>query len=267
MKIDHIFDTGSSKEDSYLIKDDLFAVFDGFNSLDKFVDKDGATGGLIGATIARDAFFENNDTLTGLAAKANRKIKERMLEAKIDPKEKSRLWGTILAAVRIKNNSFEWIQLADTLILVIFEDNSYKLLVDDYDHDGEVLTIWKRLAEQKKENIKELIFSGPLVGLWEKINETHGALSGEEKAISFLKTGECDLQKVKHILLFTDGLMIPKEDPVGKDDWQLFVDLFLRGGLEGIKNHVRNLEKDDPKCWKYPRYKQYDDISAISLTF
>ena len=34
-----------------------------------------------------------------------------------------------------------------------------------------------------------------------------------------------------------------------------------------IKDFVRSLEKDDPKCWEYPRYKQYDDIAAISISF
>jgi len=266
MRIDHIFDTGSSKEDSYLIRDNLFAVFDGFNSLDGFDDRNGLTGGLIAATIAKDTFSGNEGTLKNLAMEATRKIREKILDSKIDTKNKDSLWGTIFAAVRIKSNSFEWAQLADSLILVIFKDNSHKLLVEDFDHDGEVLTIWKQLAAQRKENIRKLI-AEPLAKLRAKTNETYGVLNGEESVESFLKTGEENLQNVKHILLFTDGLMIPKEDPLGKDDWKLFVDLFLQGGLENVKNFVRNLQKDDPKCWKYPRYKQYDDITAISLTF
>ncbi|MFA6096514.1 MAG: protein phosphatase 2C domain-containing protein [Candidatus Paceibacterota bacterium] len=267
MKVDHIFDTGSSKEDSYLIKDDVFAVFDGFNSLDKFADKQGTTGGLIAATIARDIFSRQEGKFKELAAEANRKIREKMTDLDIDLKNKNSLWGTILAAVRIKNNSFDWIQLSDSLILVIYKDNSYRLLVTDFDHDAEVLGIWRELARKKKENIREIIGSGPLIELRAKANEIYGALNGDEKAMGFLRTGEEDLQNVRHILLFTDGLMIPKEDPAGNDDWKLFVDLFLEGGLENIKNYVRNLQREDPKCWKYPRYKQYDDITAISLSF
>ncbi|MBI4095088.1 MAG: protein phosphatase 2C domain-containing protein [Candidatus Liptonbacteria bacterium] len=267
MKINHIFDVGSSKEDACLIKDNLFAVFDGFNSLDKFVDEQGITGGLIAATITRDVFSRNKGTLRNLAIEANRIIREKMLESEIDIKNKSGLWGTILASVRIKDDSFEWIQLADCLILLIFKDNSYKLLVEDFDHDGEVLKIWKELAGQRRENIFEILVPGPLAGLRANANKTYGVLNGEEEAIPFLKTGEENLQNVKHILLFTDGLMIPKEDPQGKDDWKLFVNLFLQGGLENVKNFVRNLQEDDPKCWKYPRYKQHDDISAISLSF
>ena len=266
MKIDHIFDIGSSNEDSYLIKDDLFAVFDGFNSLDGFKDKNGMTGGLIAATIAKDVFSSNQGSLKGLAIEANCKIRERVLDSKIDTKNGNSLWGTIFAAVRVKDDSFEWAQLADSLILIIFKDNSYKLLVEDFDHDGEVFTIWKQLAEQKKEKIRELM-AEPMAKLRAKRNETYGVLDGEKEAENFLKTGREKLKNISHILLFTDGLMIPKEDPMGKDDWKLFVDLFLQGGLDNIKNFVRNLQKDDPKCWKYPRCKQHDDISAISLTF
>ncbi len=267
MKINYIFDAGSSKEDSYLIKDNLFAVFDGFDSLDKFVDQRGITGGLIAATIAKDVFSQNKGILKNLAVKANREIQEKMIDLNIDVKNKSSLWGTILAAVRIRNNSFDWIQLSDSLILVIFKDNSYKLLIEDFDHDGEVLKIWKELAEQKKENIREIISSGPLIELRAKANKTYGMLNGEEEAISFLKTGKENLQNVKHILLFTDGLMIPKENPIGVDNWKLFVDLFLEGGLKNMKNFVRNLQQEDPLCWKYPRYKQYDDMAAISISF
>ncbi len=267
MKVNYIFDAGSSKEDSYLIKDNFFAVFDGFDSLDKFVDRQGVTGGLIAATIARDVFSQNKGTLKDLAMETNRKIREKMLDLSIDIKNKDSLWGTIFAAVRIKENSFEWMQLADSLILVIFKDNSYKLLVEDFDHDIEVMRIWKELAKQKTENIRKIIGAGPLVELRAKVNGIYGALNGEEEAITFLKTGEEKLENIKHILLFTDGLMIPKEEPQRKDDWKLFVELFSQGGLENVRDFVRNLQKDDPKCWKYPRYKQYDDITAIDISF
>ena len=79
MKVHHIFDFGSSREDLYLIQNDLFAVFDGFNSLDKFVDPHGATGGLIAATITRDIFARNGRTLKELAEEANRQIRKKML--------------------------------------------------------------------------------------------------------------------------------------------------------------------------------------------
>jgi len=58
-----------------------------------------------------------------------------------------------------------------------------------------------------------------------------------------------------------------KENPKEGDDFETLVNLFLQGGLKKAKNYIRHLRKSDPYCWKYPRYKQYDDIVAISFTF
>lgn len=267
MKIDYIFDKGLSKEDTYLIKDNISGVFDGYDSLNKFVDKGGKTGGLIAATIAKDNFSKNDKSLLDLALEANKKIKEKMSILKIKRDNNKNLWGTSAAVIRIKENSFEWIQVQDSLILVIYKDNNFKLLVEDYDHDKELLIIWKKLAEQKKENIRELI-KGSLAQLREKMNKCgYSTLNGQKDVVSFIKGGEENLENIMHILLFTDGLFIPKEDPLENDDWNMFVKLFLEGGLRKIRDFVRNLEKDDPKCWKYPRFKQHDDITAISISF
>ncbi len=267
MKTDLVVDEGSRKEDTYLIKENIFGVFDGFNSLNKFIDKEGKTGGLIAAATARDIFSENDKNLNQLTIEANQKIKEKMFEHNVDTNQKRNLWGTIFAVGRVTNDSFEWVQIGDSLILVIYKDNSFKLLIDDYDHDKEVLKIWKELANQKKENIRDLIDKGPLTELRNKMNVTYGCLTGEDEAIEFIKSGIEKLENIKHILLFTDGIIIPKKNPSEEDDWDTFVRIFLDGGFKGVKDFVRNLEKDDPKCWKYPRYKQYDDITAISISF
>lgn len=150
MTIDYIFDAGSSKEDLYLIKDNLFAVFDGINSLDGFNDVTGTSGGLIAATITKDTFSQKQGPLKDLALEANRKIRMEMLNSKIDIKNKSSLWGTVFAAIRVNNGVFEWAQLTDSLILIIFKNNSFKLLTENISHDREVLAMWKQFAAQKK---------------------------------------------------------------------------------------------------------------------
>jgi serine/threonine protein phosphatase PrpC len=267
MKIDFVFDEGSKKEDAYLIKDNIFGVFDGFDALNKFVDKNGETGGLIAANIAKSTISKNDKDIKEMVLEANSKIKEKMLESNIDMSEKSNLWGTALAVIRIGTDSFEWAQIDDSLILVIYKDHSFKLLVDDYDHDKEVLKVWKELAAQKEEKIREVIGKGHLPELRNKMNLEYGCLNGEHEAIRFLKSGTERLENIKHILLFTDGIILPKEDPLEEDEWNTFIRLFLDGGLRAVKDFVRDLEKDDPKCWKYPRYKQHDDIAAISISF
>lgn len=267
MKVDFIFDEGLKKEDAYLVKEPTFGVFDGFNGLvDSFINKEGKTGGSIASLIAKEVFSENGENLYSLTQKANEYIKEAMLSSNISVDDKARLWGTALAVVRIKDNSFEWIQIADCLILVIYKDNSFRLLVNHYNHDQEVLSIWKKFADQKQENIRELV-KEDLKDKRRQINKSHGALTGEEEALAFLKSGEEQLDNISDIILLTDGFILPKEDPKEDDNWKLFVELFKKGGLEEIRAFVRDLENKDPKCWKYPRFKKHDDIAAIAISF
>ena len=263
MKIDYIFDPGSSNEDSYLIKDNIFGVFDGYGR-GKYIDEKGKTGGLIAAEIVRDVFFQNDKSLEILAREANERIQEKLNELEI----KDNSWSAVWAVGRIKDNFFEWIQLADSLILVIYENGSFKLLVDDYDLDDRILPLWKELAEKKEKNIMQVLMAR---GVFDKLdsekNKTFGVMNGQKEVFSFIKQGKEDLKNIKHIFLFTDGIFLPKEDPKAPDDWHLFVKIFLEGGLKKIKDYVRNIEKDDPYCWQYPRFKQHDDITAISISF
>ena len=265
MKVDFVLDEGSSKEDTYLIGKNIFGVFDGANSINRFFD-DGKPGGLIAAMIARDEFATNKGSLKEMAANANNALRKKMISNSVDISDKANLWCTTAAVVRLKMDSFEWLQVSDSIILIIYKDNSFKLMLTDYDHDRDAMTLWKSLAQEKTKNIHGVIWKKiPHVRL--KANEDYGLIDGEEKFSKFIMTGEESLENVKHVILFTDGMILPKERPEDEDDFSTFVRLFMEGGLGKIKDYVRGLEKDDPECWKYPRYKQYDDIAAISISF
>ena len=69
------------------------------------------------------------------------------------------------------------------------------------------------------------------------------------------------------MLVFTDGLIIPKEDPHAVDDFSTTVKLFQEGGLQKVRDYIRQVENTDPNCWKYPRYKKSDDIAALAISF
>ncbi len=266
--VNYIFEKGSSSlnEDNLLIKKSIFGVFDGASSLTPWRDKKGRSGAFLASFIAKNAFEKVDKPLLALAREANLRIRSEMEKAGIGISRKVNLWSTTCAAVKIGNNFFDWVQTGDSLILLIDEDNSYKLLVEDYDHDEEVLTLWKKLADKKMKNIREFL-NEEVIKIREKMNVTYGMINGEDSALSFLNKGRESLKYIRHILLFTDGLFIPKESPKTKDDFNTFIRLFLEGGLAKVKRYVRSIEKSDPDCWKYPRYKQYDDIAAISLSF
>lgn len=258
--------TGRMNEDTVLLEENLFGVFDGATSLDKTTFERKMTGGYLASTIAGAEFRSNDAPLFDLACKANTAIFDEMVLKGVNVSEKENLWSTSVAVGRVGGGTFDWIQSGDSLILVIYEDNSHTLLIHDYDHDLETLKMWKESADRRSGTILDEM-NGQIRKVRAGMNITYGVMNGEDEALNFLRRGSVDLNGVKHILMFTDGLFIPREDPETDTDFAHLVSLFLEGGLDAVRNHVRTLEKTDPECRKYPRFKAHDDIAAIALSF
>ncbi len=266
MKVESIFDKGSGKinEDALVLNAPVFGVFDGATSLVSY-DEDGKTGAYLAAHIACEVFTNTKKPLLDLAHDANKKLLGEMESKNIDVSKKENLWGTTASVIRLGKNQFEYLLIGDSAILIIYTDNSYKLAVDYNDHDMELLTKWKKFADMKTKNILHVLDS-ECIELRKISNVSYGVMNGEKEAVKFLHTGTESLHNVKHVLLFTDGLLIPKENPQNAPQFDALVKLYLEGGLAKVKNQVRELENNDPNCWKYPRFKQHDDIAAIAIS-
>ncbi|OHB19760.1 MAG: hypothetical protein A2854_03865 [Parcubacteria group bacterium RIFCSPHIGHO2_01_FULL_56_18] len=271
MRIDRISDKGVGKvnEDAMVVGTTRFGVFDGVSSRSGYVDEHGQTGGYLAANIAKKIFETSTDSLIETALAANTKIEDTMKDMSIDITKKENRWGTTMAVVDINQSEgeFEWAQVADSLIIVIHKDGSLKQLIqDDYDHDRKIMVLWKGLADTQAENIRNKL-DYDIRQLRQDVNVTFGVLNGEGSVSKFIRSGKESLDTVAHILLFTDGLIIPKEDPNAIDDFSMAVRLFQEGGLIHIRDYIREIENTDPNCWKYPRYKKSDDIAAIAISF
>jgi hypothetical protein len=266
---DHLLDKGVGKmnEDAVFIGDKRFGVFDGASSLDGYTDEEGKTGGYLAANIAKETFEGSNADIVATALEANRKIGGAMAAKNIDINRKEGTWCSTMAVVDIdtKNKKLEWAQIADALILVIKKDGSFQSLIeDDYDHDRGVMTLWKQMANAHTDDIRSKVQEN-IVELRRTANEKYGVLNGDPNAEKFIRKGSVPLMNVAHILLFTDGMIPPKEDPTAADDFSDLVKWYLEGGLPNVRNHIREIEESDPNCWKYPRYKKSDDIGAIAI--
>jgi hypothetical protein len=264
---DKVYSQGSGKmnEDEYLLKDNLFVVFDGATSLIPFMSSEGKTGGRLAAEIARKEFSKDGESLFELAENTNNVLVESMRESNIDTSQKEALWMVGAAAVKIHENEIEYFQISDCHILTILKDDTAKLLVDVIDHDLETMKMWKEAALRNEEG-----------NLWEELkpqinkvrrqaNIDYGFLNGEKEAVKFFKYGKVKRNNIKSIILFTDGMLIPKTDPEGEEDWNLFAKIYQEKGLTGVLEHVRSTEDSDSKCRKYPRFKIHDDIAAVSI--
>ncbi len=268
MQVDTLFEkgTGQLNEDFCLVCDNLYGVFDGATSLTEQVYENGYTGGFLAANIAGEAFRQNNDTLANLTQRANRAIAAAMRSRGINLEDKVRLWSTSSAVVRLHHDFFEWVQIGDCLIMVIYEDGGYRVLTENFDHDLETLQLWRETCATTDETIL-CALKDQIAKVRRRMNISYGALNGESELSSFINTGTLDYRNIKHILIFTDGLFVPKREPGKRDNFDLFSKLFQMGGLTHIRNFVRGIEKDDVDCRNYPRFKPHDDIAAISLTF
>lgn len=266
-KIEYIHEQGTGRinEDALSLNSNMFAVFDGATSLNGTIYDGGKTGGYYASRIARQVFKHNNDSLHNLAGKANSAILHKMLEKGVNVFDKTALWSTSAAVVRIKDNTVEWIQTGDSLLMLIYEDGSYNVPIKNYGHDSETLLMWKGMAKQTNKRIFEAL-EDQIKKVRGDMNVTYGVLNGEHTYSDFLNSGAESLEGVRHILLFTDGLFVPSTNPESNGNFDTFVHLFLEGGLPAIRNHVRCLEASDPECRTYPRFKSHDDIAAVSIS-
>ena len=266
--VETITEKGSAElnEDVILQDNNVFGVFDGSTSLHSDDLPAGMTGGLIAAQIAAQSFRQQAGDLVSCAERANKKIGAAAGSEQLTGNEKHRLWSTSAAVIRIEESSFEFCQIGDCLILVVRKDGSFTLLTPDSAHDRETLSLWKNSHVSAGITIHELL-SEQIRTIRNNMNICYGVLNGEPEAVDFLRWGRESLDDVQAVLLFTDGLFLPKEDPHQLDNWSLFVDLYLSGGLSSIHEKVRSLELLDPGCRLYPRFKTHDDIAAIAITF
>jgi Protein phosphatase 2C len=256
--------SGSTNEDILLQSGNLYGVFDGATSLKKRGDEFGKTGGLLAAETAAHAFSCNGATLRRLGERANRDIRELMETRGIDLDFRHHIWSTSGTVVRIDGEELEWFQIGDTQALLLYEDGSYHKLGAHVDHDRETLSFWKELGPRVSGTIQESL-SDQIIKVREGMNIQYGVLNGEPQACNFFQHGRVSLTGVTDIILYTDGLVMPRSHPDLPDDLETFVSLYRSGGLKLIHNRVREIQKTDPRCLSYPRFKTHDDIAALGL--
>ena len=138
--------------------------------------------------------------------------------------------------IQIQEDRVRWLVVADSVVLFIFDDDTFELAVPMQSHDTKILLKWKQLADQKVLNIRERL-NDDLIRLRKSSLSPQGVLNGNEVSEQRFKVGERPLSGIQHILLFTDGLFPPSEDPEQSPDFAYVVELFKQGGLEKVQRH------------------------------
>lgn len=259
--------SGRFNEDELAFNDTTCVVCDGATSLQRAAEQclPGTSGGQQAARIGAAAFTAANGIdLHESARRANELIRAQMLKAGMELNRREQLWSTSLVAVRIHNHRVDWCQIGDCMILLIFNDGSSRVLTPLPAQDEQVLKNWQAIGADKQGSIHQIL-AAEIAAVRRQTNRTFGSLNGEDEALDFLVQGSFEDERISDILLFTDGLFPPNPDPAMSFDQDKLVSLYRSAGLGKVRDYIRGVQRDDPRCLRYPRFKMFDDIGAIAL--
>jgi len=257
--------SGGVNEDALAVGNKLCIVCDGSTGLDGGELIPGSSGAQQAAEITAAVFNEDIERdLHESAQIANEAIRARMQEYGVDCSQREHLWSTSFAAVQLSGRGINWCQIGDCLILLIYEDGRSKLLGDLPGHDEQILAHWQKIGPRAVGTIHQ-VMGDQIAAVRRTMNRAFGALNGEAEALEFLVQGRIEDDRISDVLLFSDGFFPPTRFPDKPLDTKKLVDLYKTSGLTGVRDHIRVLQSNDPGCYLYPRFKMFDDISAIAL--
>ncbi|UQA62682.1 protein phosphatase 2C domain-containing protein [Polyangium aurulentum] len=214
MKVETLLEprSGGECEDALVVSRHVYGVFDGVTAAPS-PNGGGRTGGALAADIASSVFGERtNAPLAELVEEANRRIAQAMEQHGLDPSKQEPRWGTTAAVVRLGRDAFEWALVGDSVIIVVYAD-------------------------------------GSATPVRERADGRQGILDGQPAALGHLCSGRSALAGVRHILLATDGLLVPESHGAASVDHDLVVQRFLDGGLPAARLDTK------------------DDVAAIAISF
>lgn len=266
-KIEQVYEQGSSclNEDNFACAGNLFGVFDGASSLVPDLYQ-GKTGAWWASHLVSREFAKNDADLFELGSRANKKLQLKMTAMGVESSDRLQCWSTSAAVCRVQDDSIEWLQSGDCQILAITADEECKLLTPYHNHDQATLLQLKELFAQNNPAPRKVL-QPQIEKVRCQMNQSYGAFNGETAALDFFQLGSQPLKGIRHLLIFTDGLFPPDEDPANPPDFCWLAKHYLQGGLNKVKDEIRQREKIDPECRRFPRFKQHDDIAAMAISF
>lgn len=265
-RVKSITEQGSVKasEDRYLIKDSVFAVFDGATDVS---GKDLSIYEMSPGEFAAEMLLKSLEKTADIGEalrQANAKIDDGIRLFFAEPTKQDRFTATA-TVVRLNDNRLEYWNVSDSYFFLINKMGKVVLPFEPYDQERELLAeLRRRLAVKEIEDpideLRELILARK-----NDVNKVFGGFNGEPEVFNFIKKGSVDLTDIASVLLFSDGMMYPQKDPNSPTDYQAMADLYLEGGVELMLDTVRELEESDSDFKKYPRFKMHDDATVVAI--
>ena len=266
---------GGSKpnEDRFLAATNRFAVLDGATNVSHAKP---LIMGMEPAEYAAHHFqqglMDTNMCLDNLLLKLNHSL-DKVIKQYIPNPAVIERFSTAAAVIDINEGFLEYRTIADCYFVLIMKDGNIQTPYpfQSINQDRENLLKLKSIRASFKGLDKDFDpFSElhqDLKVLRGMVNRTYGAFNGMPQAMSFVKRGKLPIDNVKSILLFTDGMLLPQEDPAAEPDFEKIAWMYKHGGLGFWYGKVRSEEGSDPYFLKYPAVKRHDDATALAIDF
>ncbi|WP_165822679.1 protein phosphatase 2C domain-containing protein [Paenibacillus montanisoli] len=265
---------GTWNEDAIILNDalQLYGVIDGATSLVPYSGPSGESGGYLAAQLVASTCNEaaSADSLMDLLVSANDSLRAAMVQAGISPQRKEELWTACVALVRVSPKWIEFAQAGDCMLAVYYADRSIRIVTNDQlaHVDDRTKAVWAEGIAAGLTSRAELFeYSMPTIRKGRQLANTddgYGVINGDPAFPDHAEFGRISRTNVKALLLFTDGLYMPKlPGEPDKDSAGEIAGLVREKGLPRYIEWLTELEESDPDCTRYPRVKKSDDKTAL----
>lgn len=206
-------------------------------------------------------YFESLEGIEGLQkeiANVNRILQEKMKAYDVDITKKEQLWSTCIAVVHITDETIQYAQLGDCMIVATFRDGTVQVLTKD------TVKGISRRAKKKREEDRKNSLSVPGEHVFNDIREQlmynrylanmpngYSVANGMPEAVALIQQGTLPRAEVTDIFICSDGLFHP--------DWSLVqtAQYMMEKGAAAYVNIIEELEQ---KKWIRP-----DDKTVIMI--
>ncbi|WP_177182745.1 protein phosphatase 2C domain-containing protein [Paenibacillus sp. OV219] len=251
----------------------IYGVIDGATSIVPYTGLGGETGGYLASQLIARICGESADaelSLMELLAQANNALRQTMAEAGIQMERKEEVWSACSVLVRIAPKWIEFAQTGDCMLAVYYTDGTIRIVTNDQlaHVDDRTKAVWAAGIEaglttraELWEHSKAQIAEGRAFA---NADGGYSVINGDPAFADYAEFGRFSRTNVQALLLFSDGLYIPK--PLGESDKESAIgiaSLVREMGLPRYIEWLTALEESDPDCTQFPRMKKSDDKTAI----
>lgn len=181
--------------------------------------------------------------------------------------------GATIGLVRWDESTLEYYSLGDSSILITTDETTEHHIeggpqVFDAELRGRVGEYLQENPEATSDDVRSMAL--PLIRENRQYREIPGGfwcLGINPISATQAVVGQCPIDTVDHVSLFTDGLLDLVEIFGVFDEWEDVASYIDDRGTDAIVERVREAERDDLSMLQYPRLKPMDDVAVINLEF